>query len=470
MTNMFKKSLVALAIASASTGAMAADLATGTVTRNVSTEYLEVAPAGTLTSNAVVLELGAEYAVNDVITLTFTGGDALDVDSLPPFVTVAAAAPEKGITVGLISTSVENGTTKANYRVTDVTGGATDTTTGITLDFGTLDFDSTKAANGINVAFSAVTNTGLNLDTAGGALRNEDLFAIDDQFEITIDTALDEVIDVEDERETFVGALTADQLVFTAAETAAFDLSADVDGVDYSVAGNFSWVKDTDANTAGIQATVGTFAVTATGAAVCTAPVVTATALTFSCDVLDQITVDIDTGPQGSDVVLPAGTFGVDTNVQYSFVGGTDSDKDLDRAAAGAWTLNGSETFIPYMPYSRDDLSNISQIIYVTNSGTQSGEISVDVISADGTTTNLSNADLGGILAAPGVTKLTGPIVDALTDAGLLTGGSSTKQFALNIVVNDANDVISVYSAYNVNGSDRGWVQNDSVVVNRAKN
>lgn len=469
MTNMFKKSLVALAIASASTGAMAADLATGTVTTNVSTEYLEVAPAGTLTSANVVLELGAEYAVNDVITLTFTGNDALDVTSLPPFVTVASAAPEKGITVGLISTSVENGTTKANYRVTDVTGGATDTTTGITLDFGTLDFDSTKAANGINVAFSAVTNTGLNLDTAGGALRAVDLFAIEDQFEVTVSTALDGVIDVEDERETFVGAVTSDVLVFESAETAVFDLSAGVDGIDYSIAGNFSWVQDTDANTAGIQATAGTFTVVPTGAAACGAPVVTATALTFSCDILDEITVTIDSGPQGSDAILPAGTFGVDANVQYS-IGASESDKDLDRVAAGAWTLNGSETFIPYMPYSRDGLTNISQIIYVTNNGSQSGEISVDVISADGTTTNLSNADLGGILAAPGVTKLTGAIQSALLDKGLLTGGSATKQFALNVVVNDANDVISVYSAYNVNGSDRGWVQNDSVVVNRVKN
>ncbi|PTB85126.1 hypothetical protein C9988_02425 [Pseudidiomarina aestuarii] len=470
MTNMFKKSLVALAIASASTGAMAADLATGTVTRNVSTEYLEVAPAGVLTSNNVVLELGAEYAVNDVITLTFTGGDALDIDSLPPFVTVAAAAPLKGITVGLISTSVGNGTTKANYRVTDITGGATDTTTDVVLDFGTLDFDSTKASGGINVAFSAVTNTGLNLDTGGGAARNEDLFAIDDQFQVEVSTDLDGVIDVEDERQTFVGAVTADQLVFEASETAVFDLAADVDGIDYSIAGNFSWVQDTDANTAGIQATAGTFTVTPTGAAVCTAPVVTATALSFSCDVLDEITVDIDTGPQGSDAVLPAGTFGVDANVQYSFVGGTDSDKDLDRVAAGAWTLNGSETFIPYMPYSRDNMSHISQIIYVTNSGSQSGEISVDVTAADGTVTNLSNADLGGIVAAPGVTKLTGEIQSAMIAKGLLTGGSSTKQFALNIVVNDANDVISVYSAYNVNGSDRGWVQNDSVVINRSKN
>ncbi|WP_417656342.1 hypothetical protein [Pseudidiomarina aestuarii] len=469
MNNVFRKSLVALAIMGTSASAMAADIATGTVTRNVSTEYLEVAPAGVLTSNAVVLELGAEYAVNDVITLTFSGNDALDVTSLPPFVTVAAAPPLKGITVGLISTSVTAGTTRANYRVTDITGGASDTTTGVTLDFGALDFDSTKSGNGISVTFSAVTNTNLALDTGGGALRTQELFAIEDQFEVTVDTALDAVVDVEAEREFFTGPATADSLVFTSAETAAFDLFADVDGINYSIAGNFSWVQDTDANTAGIQPTVGTFTITPTGAAVCGAPTVTATALSFSCDVLDQITVDIDTAPQGSDAVLPATTFGIDANVEYS-VGASTSDKDLDRVAAGAWTLNGSETFIPYMPYNRDDMSNISQIIYVTNNGSQSGEISIDVTSADGTVTNLTNADLGGILAAPGVTKLTGAIVDALAAEGLLTGGSATKQFALNIVVNDANDVISVYSAYNVNGSDRGWVQNDSVVVNRVKN
>lgn len=469
MTNMFKKSLVALALAGASTVAFAADVATNTTTLNVSTEYLEVAPAGVLTSNAVSIVLGSEYTLNDVITLTFTGADALDIDSLPNNVTVAAAGVLKGITIGLISTEVAGSTTKANYRVTDVTGGATDTTTGVTLPFGTLDFDSAKVetADGVDVSFSAVTNTGLALDTAGGVLRSEELFAIADQFATEVTAVLDGVIDVEDDRFTFEGSVAVDQLVFETAPTGGFDNEADVDAVTYTLTGNFSWVEDSDLVTAGIQPAAGTFAVATTGLGICAVDSpITATVLTISCDILDELTVDIDTAPQGGDIALPAGTYSLATNVEYSFVGGTDSAKDLAANSAGAWTLNGSTTFVPYMPYTRDGLSNISQIINVTNTGSNSGNISVDVTGETGVTTTL---DLG-VVASPGITRITGPLKDAMTTAGLLTGGAATKRFSLNIVVNDSIDVIQVYSAYNVNGTDRGWVQNDSVVVNQVKN
>jgi hypothetical protein len=466
MTNMFKKSLVALALAGASAGAFAADIATGTTTLNVSTEYLQVAPAGVLESNAVVLELGAEYTLNDVITLTFTGNDALAVSSLPNFVTVAAddVAGLKGITVGLISTEVSGGTTKANYRVTDVTGGATDTTTGVALDLGTLDFDSVKVQNagGVTVSFSAVTNNNLALDTSGGNLRSKSLFSITNQFVSSVNVVLDGVIDVEDDRFTFENGDTVDVLEIEAAQNGAFDEAALVDGVTFTISGNFSWVKDTDLVAAGIQPAVGVFTWVEGGAATCDVDSLTASALTISCDALDSVEITIDTAANGGDVALPAGTYSLATNVQYSLANAAPFfNKDLAAASAGAWTLNGSNTFIPYMPYSREDLSAISQIITVTNTGSNSGNITVDVTDESGNTTTL---DLG-INAAPGITRITGQLLDAMKAEGLLTGGAATKRFSLNVIVNDSAEVIQVYSAYNVNGNDRGWVQNDSVVT-----
>ena len=116
----------------------------------------------------------------------------------------------------------------------------------------------------------------------------------------------------------------------------------------------------------------------------------------------------------------------------------------------GVWTINGAQVYIQYMPY--DANGAISRIVYAANSGVINADGTVDVIANGGTTT----CDLG---AVPGktVTQLSGVIDACVAGAGITAGRVA---FLLTFTAPDVD--IEVYSAYNVNGNDRGTVVNTS--------
>lgn len=452
--------------------AHAADIETQTVPLRVSSEYFQVAPAGKITTNDMIVTLGAEYAEDDVMIFSFSGTDSLDISSLPTFLTLAADGGnnKKGLTVGLLAQERVNGRTLIYYRVTNITGGESDTTTGITLNFGPIDFEALRSQQGIDVVFTARSNAGFPLDNFTTDQNSQVLIEATDQFIATVIQPLDQEVDFENDRQTFLGGVTSDVLEFRIESDPTVDIGVDVDGVTYEVFGDFSWVKDTSPNIANIQPMPGVFTLTdLSGTANCTNVAVATDHLRFSCDTLDTLTLAIETAAQGSDVVIPTSEFTVATDVDYSVVGGSFNVTEMTPFDAGAWTLNASQTFIPLMPYNREGTSQFSQIIYASNVGDQSSEVSIDVITDSGQRITLSNDDLMGLTAGTGITQLTGPILQAMTARGLLLGGSDVKRFALNIVVNDLNENVEIFSSFNDNSRDRGFVQNDSMVINRNK-
>lgn len=158
------------------------------------------------------------------------------------------------------------------------------------------------------------------------------------------------------------------------------------------------------------------------------------------------------TAPTGAGAVeLQPQEFTADLSYMYTsthaenntgtFVVGTSQD-------AGEWTLNGANVNVPYMPYG----DNISQILYVTNTGTQEGAIHVEAFDSEGETYDLGQVSTA---KAGAVTKITVPVNQALELAGLTDG-----RVSLNITVNAADEDITVYSAYTV-GTVRGYVNTD---------
>jgi hypothetical protein len=213
---------------------MAADLDGPSVERTFSDEYLGTAAAAdTVAGDVLAVTLGAEYAVGDIITLAFSGS-ALDDTTVNNSVIVAAGALN-GITIGLLSADADS----AVYRVTEIDAtGVTNTTVGVVVPFAAaddLDFDAqdVDTAGGVTVSFSAATDTGLALDTSGGDLRSIDYLIVEDEYEATVTTAFDQVVDVETEREEFVagvddtGTTTLTDAVFAAGETAFVDQDMD---------------------------------------------------------------------------------------------------------------------------------------------------------------------------------------------------------------------------------------------------
>ena len=110
------------------------------------------------------------------------------------------------------------------------------------------------------------------------------------------------------------------------------------------------------------------------------------------------------------------------------------------------WNLQGVATEFSYMPYG----DSISQILFVTNNGNNDARITV--YGWDEAGTMYGPVTLDKAATARGVTKITGEVKDAM----LAEGFSGKGPLKLRIVVNSSN--VDVYGAYNVGGTDRGYV------------
>ena len=566
MTNMFKRSLVALAIAGASTGAMAADVSL-TDTTYATDEFMSTMEQ--ILSKNIVLTLNDEYKEGDYIYLRLE--DGAYIDGAPDQLTVgfgeqfdegdfagngvipAAAGSynddadaedvNKGITLDFVAETADDaGNTVLIYRVTNIFGdentNSNDTTYGINLDFGRFNFDApvVVAQNGVMFdTFSRLddqpwpTNTNpWPFDTVSAPMTdNTQLFKMGPQFYLDVEEEFEGELDVWDFRRTFrtPGAShgnqdTSSSSLFwvrttdnpdtgTLADDNAgeWDFVVQVDSdveeqIEFTLSGDnmFGWIDS--ANPAGLEAVFSGNS--------CAYISHTASVLNFRCASVDVptgllfdlvATMDSAQNPkQDGEFTISANVNWTHTTTQYTDGGATDNvnfpedgvlldspaygETSLSGLYAGEWTVNGSVTHIPYMPYSAQseagEIVPISQIIYVTNNSRDPGFddavvggpndfdgpapennnvdriIWVEVMEENGDTTTFEL----DALANPGVTAIAGEIRSALFNAGML---DRTRFLSLTVNVADYPTNVSIYSAYNVNGSDRGWVQNDSV-------
>lgn len=125
--------------------------------------------------------------------------------------------------------------------------------------------------------------------------------------------------------------------------------------------------------------------------------------------------------------------------LSYTAKAGTDS-------AVGSWGLDGSSTFVNYMPYG----DAISQMIYATNNGSVDGSVTVSGYDEAGKKYGPYKL---ATVKAKSVLNLSGLIKDKLVADGVKTG-----KVALTIDT-DAPSVV-IYGAYNVGGTDRALVIN----------
>lgn len=471
MKTMFNKTLIALALTAVAGNAAAATLAA--TEHTVTKQYLAAAANATETHTAAAftMTLGSEYVLNDTITLTFN--DALTAPASNTIVTAPvvdvvgppAVAGTSGVTLSLVSSSA----TSLTYRVTaiDNTGVAVQKTTGTVVTLPAILFTKSKLAtnNGVSVTFSAKTNTGLDLDTAGGTARTRSLVKVVEQFTATA-PSFAKTIDVGAARKSFtVAGLTG---VFNIVEPAAAPttFSQAVTKVVHEVSGDFSWAVDTDTTTAGIQAKAGVFTV-----ANCANVVnpqafsATATKITFTCDAVaanTSLAIDVEANKVAAaplpavSPVLPTATFTVTSTVSHT----NGPSTPFNATAAGSWILNGSTVNVPYMVFGTLNGLSYGQVINVTNNSSSEGNITVDVWKEDGTVL-LSNVVIG-VSKAKSTTSIAGAIRTALNTAGF---GTVDGKVSLRIVTNVPANSVTVYSAYvDSETRERAIVNNDSAV------
>jgi len=478
MKTTFKKTLVASAILAFAGAAQAATLA-GTE-HTVTSQYLastSVASGAAATTDhraaAFTITLGADYTLNDTMTLTFTTPvkTAMPV-SLTAAVDNTVGAGKNGITFSLISGGTA-GSTSATYRVTAIDV-STDNNTSIgvvlTVPAANLEFLKSNLASGAKVSFSAKTNNGLDLDTAGGAARTASLVKTASQFTIS-NPSFARVIDVNSDRKSFVDADTTAVGADDFKVTGTFNIASLTTGgavfarplaaataVKHTVTGDFSWVVDDNTTTDGLQPKAGVFAVAGT----CGTPTWTysTTAVSLTCDAIatdTAIVIDPEankTGVAAADVaILAPQAFTATSTVTYTTPAATENV--INGIAAGSWTLNGSQVRVPYMVVGG---SRFGIIANVTNHGSKDGAITVDVFAEDGT--KLASNYPAGTSKAGSVTSVAPALLAVL-------GGSpaTATKFSFQVTTNVPENDVIVYAAYTDNTtSERAIVNNDSKV------
>ncbi len=128
---MFKKTLLAATVGVLITPvAMAGDINSQSERTAWANEALGLAGAGdVVTAGALTAVLNAEFAVNDIVTLAFTGA-ALDETTVPTTI-VAANAGNATVTFGLLNADASS----AQFRVTEIDTGPGTTTVGLPVPF-----------------------------------------------------------------------------------------------------------------------------------------------------------------------------------------------------------------------------------------------------------------------------------------------------------------------------------------------
>jgi len=437
----FKTTLLAAVVAATFGSAYAGTVA---VTKQIhSTEGLGGVTLNQ-TSASVGYTVAAAYAVGDKVTFTFTAGSIVAA-SFPSQINVAsinAATPANaiaGMGLGLLNSDDDSVT----YRVTSLsqpTNLATPavaytglTTIGAVITLGTVDYKASAVAATVTVTVSAQTSAGDVLDSAGTLTAT--IAEAKTQFgTAAVSPLFDAEINVSAMRTAFTGVTSDDAgITITNPTTTGWLNLASVTSTSVNVfgeAGKMDGLLATNFGTAGTNV----FTEAAAQLAVTYAGQMTNDTITF-------------TPPTGTNaVILESQTFNADVVYNYASAASVAGTATLATgAAAGEWTLNGASVNIPYMPYS----ANASQIMYVTNDGTQTGDIIVTAFDDAG------NAyDLGVIAsaAAGSITKITGEV-----KAGLEAQGFTGGKVSITVTVNAPDADITVFASYNAGGT-RGFV------------
>jgi hypothetical protein len=450
MKQLFKTTLLAAAVAATCGSAVA-----GTLTVTKQTHSLEGLEGVTAlqTSNAIAYKLGTGYLSGDKITFTFSA-DALKGVTPDPDIKVDQVNNDdpKLAKAGLSMSLVAKTDNSMTYRVTNVeqpkkadgttAHDVTFNTTDLIVPVGTVKYtaDSVKSGS-LKVTAESKDATGDIIDNTGTLTAT--IAEAESQFKLgkkTI-TGFDAVIDVAQMRKAFKTS-ASDAATYTA-------IPVDSTGwLNLATVSSSSFVLQGEAGKmAGL--TKGEFKSAKGGTLALNADDATLTVTYGSMITNDTITFTPPTGDKA--LVLEAQDFTGSLNWGYASAGAkTGSAEAFKNNDFGEWTLNGATVNIPYMPYG----PNASQIIYVSNAGTQSGDISVTVFDDKG---NAHDLGVLNIKAAPNrVTKIAPEINDLLRGKGF----NGTKA-SITITVNAPEADITVYASYNVGGADRGYINTD---------
>lgn len=437
MKNVFKYTAIAAAFAAAGT-ATAGEI---TTSRDVISSEFVGAQTSTNAVGSIALwyELGASYAVGDLITINHSDFAVKGLTSFPQSVT----SEDGKVTVGLISQDA----TSKTYRVTAVADSAD--TTGSVLRFNeatgaslNTTYAKLSSVGDISFSFNSTLADGSTVIDNSGTRSGTAVYVRSQIGDSEAGSKFDGTIDVGTERTLFDNGANWDYA------SVLFDLRTTGDcGVYYTTSSganaclpftralplseftpnasiNASLDIDEEGKGVGIQ-------------------VDNAADVAYADGKID-VEFDPATTNAGIWLINPTGAaatvlrpqeFTYDATVTY---GNSGAKEVASNEALGSWVLNGAEVVVPYMPYG----PGITQIIYVSNRSDQDGDIYVTAIDEDGNSYELG---MVGTATAGSVTKITDDVYTGL--------GLDQARVSMTITVNAPSNDVEVFAAYNARGN-----------------
>ena len=397
---MFKKTIIAAALLGLASTSSASVLTATAVTKS---------SQGILTS--VGVEGGGFVLVNAAATIA--GGSTLQTTysaapTNPSLISAAIDVPSCGAGAVISYAGTTNSGTTLNYTANNTAGtlSASCQTTfggGVAPQFAKADV----VAGPITVAASwTVVGTGVDPATYAGANPTGAILQVQaaDQFGLTVTAGASAVVDVEDNRETYVGAAVTDAITLTHTDTgggAALTAAATTSSV-ITITGDFSWADNplTAAFDVGLRNGQTPIAVTGTGdyaigtglngapapttttlSLVDTNPTDGQTAIVTFRPLIDAGLLDADPTNDVVAVALPSVAFTASGAVTFEDeVAGPNTGtgtQAIASASAGAWTLNGASVKVFSVPFGSEVESHS---IFVANSGTSTGAITGSLV------------------------------------------------------------------------------------------
>lgn len=461
---------------------------------------------------AVTVTSGAEYSDDDLVVLSYNVALAstfvpastrtmyaqcTDTDTTPAVIDGDANDNGGELTLGLLSSDAAAGT--ITYRITDVSYAVTksSTTPGagvcatsqnssvgalLALEAVEVDGAAARAAGSVTASYHATLPNGTT-DIDGGSIamthgsgtsKVSKLVNYTTQYTDVASTneALYGVIDVTNAapRSLFAASTTpsrsAGQVAegkITLAKVGSLTSPTVDNNLTVTLNGDFSFLVDEDATTAGIQNNAFTAQLGTATAVVSDTITATSMSWTFGTTsvTLDDVTIAFNNGNNGDDGTIVAtgaaklaiseGTFTYDVSIAYKDGGltGTSSSTNgvagtsglTSGGALGSWTLNGSSDVIANYPLS----SAVTQFVWVTNTGTQDGGIFATAIGGTGAQT-MATCDLGVTSKAGEIIRITDELNTCLTAAGMTAGRAQ-----VTVTVNADGNLVDVYAGYKHN-------------------
>lgn len=402
---MYKKLLLATAIAGLTGNAVAATVTGGTAPIHTKEGLALAGTANAPAANAEVL-VGAEYAVGDIITFTYSS--ALDSGYTAAGTVTCddqAGTADGGASDGtgeITFSKLSQTSTAINYRATAVTG-AHSGEVACSTPHAVLDEDALSTAGSATLSVSAQTANGVAMDSWPAAVI---IAKAVDQFAapvITSGQVIDNQIDVTKERKQLVGAVSASSnaVVFevtppamagtngtrfkvggldTAAGAASEALNAIAStlvSTNYEIVSSAGWAwadSDVTADATGTQ--LGNLAIDdlAAGAAIATAISTDGLKVTMGHTHTDVEAATLKLNKTAAALTFPVTSFTLNTSYTH------DTDKVVSgfSTSAGAFSLNATSVTAYSVPFS----AGVIPFLYVSNGSNVAGDVTATITKA----------------------------------------------------------------------------------------